>query len=73
MEVCNMKTIRKISFQRKWVLVTNLKFSDHYIFATDGGNLWYFKFRLFNASEFLVLNIKGLRHRVKKDIGIERS
>ena len=32
----------------------------------DGANLWYFKLRLFDLTEFIVWNIKGLRHWVAK-------
>ena len=39
----------------------------------DGVNLWYFKFRLFDPTNFIVWNIKGLRHQVHKIKEIRKS
>ena len=35
----------------------------------DGLNLWFFKYRLFALTEFIVWKIKGRRHPVAKALG----
>ena len=35
-------------------------------------NLWYFKLRLFDPTEYIIWNIKGLRYRVTKIKGWEK-
>ena len=36
-------------------------------------NLWYFKLRLLDQTEFMVWNIQGLRHRVTKIYGLSNQ
>ena len=37
----------------------------------DGVKLWYFKLRLFNQTEYIVGNFKGLQHRVEMIKGLK--
>ena len=53
-------------FLWKWTLVTNLNFLIPISLHHDGVNLWYFKLRPFDLTEFIVWNIKGL-------LGIRKS
>ena len=39
----------------------------------DGENLWYFKIRLYDPTEFIVWNIQGLRLQVAKIKGLKDS
>ena len=41
-----------------------LKFSSLITVQPDGSNLWYFKLRLFDQTEFIVWYIQGLWHGV---------
>ena len=47
-------------------LCHKLQFSNPYIFLPDCVNLWNFKLWLFDLTEFMNLNIWGLRHGVVK-------
>ena len=48
------------NLQRNWVFTTNSHFLTHKSLQPNGVNLWYFKFRLFDLTELIVWNIKGL-------------
>ena len=52
--------------QRNWVFATNLHFLTSISLQPDGVLLWYFNLRLFDLTELIVLNIKGLGKRVAK-------
>ena len=56
--------INEIKLQRNWVFATNLNFLTPISLQPDGVNLWYFKLRLFDLTELIVWNIKGLEKRV---------
>ena len=49
---------------RNWVIATNLDFLIPISSQLDDVNLWYFKIRLCDPTEFIVWNIKGLQHWV---------
>ena len=49
-----------------WVFATNLNFLIPISLHLDGVNRCYFKLRLFDLAEFIVWNVKDLRHRVAK-------
>ena len=51
--------------------VTNLNFRIPISLQLKGVNLWFFKLSLFNLTESIVLNIKGLQHKVAKIKGLE--
>ena len=53
-------------FKRKWVFSTKVQFSNSYIFATWWCNFLTVKLRLSKLTEFIVWNIKGLRHQAAK-------
>ena len=44
------------------------KFPNPIFLQPDHQNVWYFKLRLFDLTEFIVWNIKGLRI----DIGVQK-
>ena len=46
-------------------------FFDSYILVTWCLNTWYFKLTLFDLTEFIVWNVKGLRHKVAKKLELE--
>ena len=50
-----------------------LKFSNPNTFATYGTILWYFELTVIDLTEFIVLNIKGLRHGAAKIKGLENQ
>ena len=52
--------------QRNWVFVTNSNCLIPISLQSDDVNIWYFKLRFFILTEFIVWNIKGLRHWVAK-------
>ena len=52
--------------KRNWVYATNSHFSTPISLQPDDVNLWYFKLRLFDLTELIVWNIKGLGKRVAK-------
>jgi len=39
----------------------------------DGGNHWYFKLILYDPTEWIVWNIKGLQHCIAKISGLENQ
>ena len=45
---------------------SNLNFLIPIYLQPDGVNLWCFKLRLFDLTEFIVWNFKGLKHRIAK-------
>ena len=51
---------------RNWVFTINWNFLIPISLQPDGEHLWYFKFRLFNLTEFIAWNIKDkkLKNRV---------
>ena len=49
---------------KNWVFATNLNFLIPKSLHPSVVNSWYFKHRLFDLTEYIVWNIKGLRHRV---------
>ena len=51
---------------RNWVFSTNSHFLTLISLQPDSVNLWYFKLRLFDLTELIVRNIKGLGKRVAK-------
>ena len=59
--------------QRNWVFATNFNFLIPIFFKPNGVNLWYFKLRLFDLTEFIVWNISGLTTFDCKDIWIIKS
>ena len=64
------KTVCKAETQRNWVFATNSYFQIPVSLQPFDLNLWYFKLRLFDLTEFIIWNIYGLRHWVFRDIGI---
>ena len=61
-------------FERNWVFATNSNFLIPISLQSDGVNLYYFKLRLSDITEFIVWNIY-LRYSTMgyKDIGIRKS
>ena len=59
--------------QRNWVFATNFNFLIPIFFKPNGVNLWYFKLRLFDLTEFIIWNISGLTTFDCKDIWIIKS
>ena len=56
-------------FQRNWFFVTNSNFLILASLQSDDVNLWYFKLRLFDLTEFIVWNIYiGLQRYWDKQI-----
>ena len=63
-----------LSLTKELSFYHEFKFSNSYgpiYFQPNGVNLWYFKLRLFGLTEFIVWNIKGLRHQFAKIQGLE--
>ena len=56
---------RGIYAERNWVFAANSNFLIH--LQPEDENLWYFKLRLFDLTEFIVWNSKGLY-----DIGLQK-
>ena len=56
---------------RNWSFVTILNFLSPISLQLKGVNLWFFKLRLFNLTEIIVWNIKGLQHQVAKINGLK--
>ena len=54
------------SWSVKIVFATNSNFLNPISLQSDGLNHWYIKHRLFDLTDFIVWNIKGLRHQVAK-------
>ncbi len=48
--------------QRNWVFATNSNRLIPISFLSDDVNLWYFNLWLFDPTELIVWNIKGLQH-----------
>ena len=59
------KVVKKKT-ERNWVFVTNSNCLIPISLQSDYVNLWYFKLRLFGLTEFIVWNIKDLRHGRKR-------
>ena len=47
---------------RNWVFAKNLNALIPLSLQPGGVNLWYFQHRVFDLTEYTVLNMKGLRH-----------
>ena len=60
------------TLQRNWVFVTNSNYLIPISLQSDDINLCYFKLRLLDLTEFIVWNIKGLRHWVAKIKRLEK-
>ena len=58
--------------ERSWVFLSNSNFLIPISLQTDSVNLSYSKFRPCNLTEFIFLNIKGLRASGFKDKGIRK-
>ena len=58
-------------FLMNWVFATNSNLLIPISLQPDVVNLWYFKLRLFDLTEFIVWNIKGLHHQFAKILGSE--
>ena len=56
-----------------WVFGTNWNFLITISLQPDDVNLWYFKLTLFDLSEFIAWNIKGLRHWVATILKLENQ
>ena len=57
---------------KDFINLTNLTFLIPISLQLDEVNLWYFKLRLFDSTEFIVWNIKGLLHQVVKILELEK-
>ena len=65
--------IYPLTLQRNWVFVTNSEFIIPNSSEPNVVNLWYFKLILFDLTEFIVWNIKGLWHWNPKILGLEKQ
>ena len=54
------------NWERNLAFITNLDFLIPMSLQPDDVNLRHFKLSLFDISEYMVCNIKGLRRRVEK-------
>ena len=57
-----IRVFYKIGLQRNWVYATSSNFLIPLSLQLDGVSLLYIKLRLFNLTEFIVWNIKGLHY-----------
>ena len=65
------KYLLLFSPKRNWVFATNSKFIIPISLEPNVVNLWYFKLTLFDLTEFIVWNVKGLRYKVAKKLELE--
>ena len=67
------KSINFFFLQRNWVFATHSVFVKPISLQPYDVNLWYFKLTLFHLSEFIVWNIKVLRHWVATILKLENQ